>query len=443
MKLIPNTLFSRAVVVMITMILLSIIAGFILFIVYFTRPMAVTTADLFALHMNSVHQALLQLPPEERSSYIKKLQDNGMLFVIEDENAKPGRAVERFYEEIFMEHYPDRLFEKNPEVRFEFESVFYSEGKRTVWVKVNLGDRKVWLGTPMTTFKPSSNNAIIQLAVMLLLALLGSYMISRVVKRPMKQLIRAANDLGQGNSPEPIEEAGTHEFRTMSKAFNKMSKDIEALNEDRNLMLAGISHDLRTPLTRLRLALDMLENKIDTEMREGMIQDIEDMDKIVGQFLTFVRDGVDEPYAYEDVNRIIEHVANGFRLEGKEIKLKLNGIESSMFKPIAIQRLCMNLINNAWHYGRQDVEVETKMIKDAICIEFKDCGDGIPEDQIERLLQPFTRLESSRTDSKGAGLGLAIVDRIVKWHHGRLNMRSRDGGGLIVSVYLPVSLQQD
>ena len=442
MIFIPNSLFSRAMLVMVSMIILSFIAGFIIFVIYFTRPMASSSADLFALQINSVYQALQDLKPEQRQPYLEKLRAEGMLHVIHNENALPGRVAERFYEHTFMEYYPQRLFDKEAVIRFEFDDVFYAETDRIVWVKVHIGDKKIWLGSPMSKFKqPFPDNLIAQIFVVLILTLLGAYLIARVVKRPLTQLVNAADELGKGNSPEPISETGTVEFRTMSRAFNKMSEDIRALDDDRNMMLAGISHDLRTPLARVRLALDMVDSNIDKKLYAGMVQDIEDMDKIIGQFLTFVRDGIDEAFAYEDINQVIEHVAKGFQLEGKPIKLNLAGIENSMFKPIAMQRLFMNLINNAWDYGRQDVEVETFMTEGSICIEVKDCGDGIPKSEIERLKQPFTRMDASRTDTKGAGLGLAIVDRIVKWHHGEMKMRIRNGGGMIVSIHLPVALQ--
>ena len=111
-----------------------------------------------------------------------------------------------------------------------------------------------------------------------------------------------------------------------------------------------------------------------------------------------------------------------------------------MIKSIAIQRLLMNLIDNAWQYGKQDVEVSTQNQGDSILIAIKDRGDGVPEDEVEILKKPFTRMETSRSDTKGAGLGLAIVDRIVQWHHGRFDLRRRQGGGLIVEVSLPVTL---
>jgi len=171
------------------------------------------------------------------------------------------------------------------------------------------------------------------------------------------------------------------------------------------------------------------------------LKDIEDIDKIVGQFLTFVRDGIDEPFSYEDINKLVEHTTSGFKLENKHVELELGQIEKSMLKPIAMHRLLMNLINNAWLYGKQDVQVSTSMNGHNLFIDVKDRGNGIAEEEIERLKQPFTRLDTSRSNTKGAGLGLAIVDRIVQWHHGKLDLISRNGGGLLVRVTIPVTLE--
>jgi len=442
MKLYPNTLFARAMLVLISMIILSIVVGVFIYVQFITRPSAFSTAQLFSQHINSVHHALSTMEPHRRDAYIDELVKKGFLQVNRDASAQPGREAEKDYEHIFMEYYPEMLFDKQAEIRFDYDNLLYSENPRQVWVKVNLGDEKIWLATPMGEFKADwGNNLILILAEILLLTLIGAFFISRVVKKPLKQLTHAASLLGQGKAPEPLDEHGTEEFKTMARTFNKMSEDIQKLADDRNLMLAGISHDLRTPLARVRLALDMIDSKIDKSLYDGMVSDIEDIDKIVGQFLTFVRDGVDEPFTYEDVNKIVEHTASGFKLEGKHIELDLGSIEKSMVKPIAMNRLLMNLINNAWLYGKQDVEVATSMNGHSVFIEVKDRGDGIAEEDIERLKQPFSRLETSRSDTKGAGLGLAIVDRIVKWHHGKLDLFSRNGGGLHVRVTIPVMLQ--
>ena len=441
MKLLPNTLFARAMLLMTVMIIISFIAGYFIYLYFIVRPSASSTADIFALHINSVYKAVERMPARQQDAYLKELVDNGFLYVQRDVSTKPGRAADVFYEHIFLEYYPKLLFDHQAEVRFDYDNLLYSEKPRIIWVKVNINGKPIWLGSPMGQFKaPFLQNLLALLAMILILTFIGAFMITRIVKRPLQKLVAAAKQLGQGQLPEPLEEKGTEEIKMVSRAFNKMAEDVQQLAEDRNLMLAGISHDLRTPLARVRLALDMIEGKIDQERYAGMVQDVEDIDKIVGQFLTFIRDGVEEPFSYGDVNQLVEHVCGAYKHDGKNIRLALGKLPKVMIKSIAIQRLLMNLIDNAWQYGKQDVEVSTQNQGDSILIAIKDRGDGVPEDEVEILKQPFTRMETSRSDTKGAGLGLAIVDRIVQWHHGRFDLRRRQGGGLIVEVSLPVTL---
>jgi len=441
MKLIPNTLFARVMLLMIVMILISFVAGYSIYLYFVVRPAASSTADIFALHVNSVYKALETMDEEKQDSYLDELSRNGFLHVQRDVAKAPGRPAEIFYENIFIEYYSKLLFDKNAEIRFDYDDLLYSENPRIIWVKVAINNKPIWLGSPMGTFKaPTMKNMLALLTLILLLTFFGAFMITRIVKRPLNKLVYAAKQLGAGDIPDPLPETGTVEFKTVSNAFNKMARDVHQLVDDRNLMLAGISHDLRTPLARVRLALDMVEDRVGRERYAGMVQDIEDIDKIVGQFLTFVRDGVDEPFSYGDINQLVEHVCAGYKHDGKHIRLNLGKLPKIMIKAIAIQRLLMNLIDNAWNYGKQNVEVETEDHGESILIAIKDRGDGVPESEMDNLRQPFTRLESSRTDTKGAGLGLAIVDRIVQWHHGRFDMKQRNGGGLIVEVSLPVTL---
>ncbi len=441
MKLLPNTLFARVMLLMMVMIIVSFVAGYSIYLYFIIRPSASSTADIFALHINSVHKALETMAENKRDRYLDELVRSGFLHVQRDQVTKPGRAAEIFYEKIFLEYYPKLLFDKHAEVRFDYDDLLFSENPRIIWVKVTISDKPIWLGSPMGTFKaPTTQNMLALLTLILLLTFIGAFMISRIVKRPLNKLVDAAKQLGAGNIPDALPEAGATEFKTVSRAFSKMARDVQQLAEDRNLMLAGISHDLRTPLARVRLALDMVEDKLGQDRYAGMVQDIEDIDKIVGQFLTFVRDGVDEPFSYGDVNQLVKHVCSGYKHDGKHIQLNLGKLPKVMIKSIAIQRLLMNLIDNAWNYRKQDVEVSTESQGESILIAIKDRGDGVPETEVEKLKQPFTRMDTSRTDTKGAGLGLAIVDRIVQWHHGRFDMKRRHGGGLVVEVCLPVTL---
>jgi two-component system osmolarity sensor histidine kinase EnvZ len=220
-----------------------------------------------------------------------------------------------------------------------------------------------------------------------------------------------------------------------------MAQDVAQLNRDRNLLLAGVSHDLRTPLSRVRLAVEMLAKDTDPELRQSMIQDIEDMDAIVSQFLGYVREGSDEAAGQGDLNHLIREVSERFSRRGKNISLHLQTLPAVSFKPLAMQRLLSNLLDNALRHGGPEIEIYTKQVTDSIIVKVSDSGPGIPEFERQRLMQPFTRLNPAR-GQVGAGLGLAIVDKIAKLHSGKISLLTRDGGGLEVRLELPLNSDQ-
>ena len=273
-------------------------------------------------------------------------------------------------------------------------------------------------------------------ALVLLLALAGAYLVMFRVTQPLKELARAAGDLGRGRRPAPLAVTGPGEIRSVTHAFNQMSRDLDRLDEDRALILAGISHDLRTPLTRLRLAAEM---SVDSDAREGIGADIDEMDKIIGQFLDFARDPEGEQQEPTDINAVVSHVADSLQRRGARIELNLADLPPLMLRPLALLRLVSNLLNNALHHGGSaaPVEVATRREGENIVIEVMDRGPGIPANDAERLKLPFTRIDAARTGASGAGLGLAIVDRIARSHGGRFDLVAREGGGLTARVRLP------
>ena len=221
-------------------------------------------------------------------------------------------------------------------------------------------------------------------------------------------------------------------------------------------MLAGISHDLRTPLTRMRLTAEMLP---DDFFREGLIYDIEDMDAILEQFISFMKDGSDEPVSLTNLDTIFNEIMVQFAPMKFVYESECDKVVP--VRPLSIKRLIINLVNNANRYGKPpiylsatvvptfietvededtDVVSENVVNKEAqeqlvICV--RDCGDGVADDQLERIMQPFERGETART-TQGSGLGLAIVDRIARLHHGTVEAINHPEGGLQVCVRIPL-----
>jgi two-component system osmolarity sensor histidine kinase EnvZ len=246
--------------------------------------------------------------------------------------------------------------------------------------------------------------------------------------------------IGRGKTPPPVTVTGPSEIRTLSRAFEQMANDLQRTDQDRALLLAGVSHDLRTPLSRIRLGVEMLESGADQSLKEGMVQDIEDIDAVISQFLDFARVSAEHSALSEtDLNEVVDATLERYRRQGNSVGARLDrGLPRLQLEPLAVQRLLSNLVDNALRHGGTQVEIETARGNGHVRLSVLDRGPGIAPSEAERMLQPFTRLNQARSTS-GSGLGLAIVDRIARLHGGSVRLLSRAGGGLEARVELPVA----
>jgi two-component system osmolarity sensor histidine kinase EnvZ len=216
-----------------------------------------------------------------------------------------------------------------------------------------------------------------------------------------------------------------------------MLANLRQTEHDRALLLAGVSHDLRTPLARLRLGIELAN--ADPATKHGMVADIEEMDRVIGQFLDFARGG-EGTVQVDDLDALANNVVERYANNGRDVKFDPGATKPRRVRPTAIKRLIANLIDNALAYGAPPVEVRTAERNGEAVIEVADRGPGIATEDVERLKQPFTRASDSRAradGAAGAGLGLAIVERIARLHGGRFDLLARDGGGTIARVTLP------
>ncbi|MDR2239993.1 MAG: HAMP domain-containing protein [Zoogloeaceae bacterium] len=314
------------------------------------------------------------------------------------------------------------------------------DGEAGFWVSFRIDDAdEYWLMLPARRIERPDHLQWLGWGIAALaLALAGAYFIVFHVTRPLKGLAGAARDIGRGRRPPPLTETGPGEIRGVTRAFNQMSSALARLDDDRALILAGISHDLRTPLTRLRLAAEM---SADAALRESISADIAEMDQIIRQFLDFARDAEGEPPEPTDLNAVIAHAVAPLQQHGARIEVHPAPLPPLMLRPLALLRLVGNLVNNALRYGGESstVEITTRREGGNVVLDIMDRGPGIPPHEAERLKQPFTRLDTARSGAAAAGLGLAIVDRIARSHGGRLELLPREGGGLIARITLPAA----
>ena len=273
----------------------------------------------------------------------------------------------------------------------------------------------------------------------LIFCTLGAYVIFFWLRRQLQSVVGAARVLGSGETPAPLAETGPEEIRELSRGFNQMALNLDALDADRRFMLAGISHDLSTPLTRLRLAVELMAMKKHPQAA-GMIQDIDDMNAILLQFADYARSGKEEESATSDLNHLVADVCRRYAESGRTIRTDLAPIAPFAFRNLAIRRLVTNLLDNAARYTSGDIEVGTRIDNDHVEFTVADRGPGISMAP-SSLIKPFVREDAARGMQPGAGLGLTIVERIARVHGGQLVLRNREGGGLAATVTLPFSRQ--
>ncbi|EPF70337.1 ATP-binding protein [Acinetobacter rudis] len=292
-----------------------------------------------------------------------------------------------------------------------------------------------WVREPLKTYANYSSELVFGwLLGVPILSFIIILTLVRQLNRPLRRLQNAANQYSKvGTAPYLETNHGPQEIREVNQAFNRMIYTLDQTERDRMIMLAGISHDLRTPLTRIRLSAEMMPDE--DFLKAGLIYDVEDMDAILNQFISYMRDGSDEELQETNINSLLQELVIQF----KPLDLRFEPQELPIIsaRSLSLKRLIGNLINNAKRYGAEPIELSAYLHEQHIKICVADHGEGIPEDQISDLMQPFVRGNAART-VQGSGLGLAIVKRIVDIHQGELYIHNRESGGLEAIITLPL-----
>ena len=343
---------------------------------------------------------------------------------------------DKFLAEFFTDQIEEKLAKElgvdNVTVYFKFKPI------PRIWIQTPEMNGN-WVREPLKTY---TNYSVELIASWLFgVPILSSVIILTLVRqmnRPLRRLQNAANNYSKtGKAPYLDTNHGPLEIRQVNQAFNHMVYTLEQTERDRQIMLAGISHDLRTPLTRIRLTAEMLPDEF---FREGLIYDVDDMDAILNQFISYMRDGSDEELTDTNINSLLQELVVQFK--PLDIRFEAQELPVIPARSLSLKRLIANLINNAKRYGAEPIELSASHVDQYILITVADHGEGIPPDQVEELMQPFVRGNSART-IQGSGLGLAIVKRIVDIHQGQINIHNREQGGLEVVISLPIPTPED
>jgi two-component system osmolarity sensor histidine kinase EnvZ len=338
-----------------------------------------------------------------------------------------------------------QVIEDNVQARLGEETRFagYVNDIRGFWVSFRIDDDDYWLMLDRERVEQASGVQWLSWAtVTLLLSLVGAAFISRLINQPLSRLSTAARAVARGDTPAALPELGPTEIREANQSFNQMVHDLKQVESDRAVILAGISHDLRTPISRMLLEVEMAG--LSEGALKGMQSDLAQMEAIIAQFLDYARPADPERFTPHDLAASLKKIAGVYQRRSdinittdipEKLSLRCNATE--------IDRLVRNLIENAIRYGKTpgtsitDIDINAYQEGSTIQLEIADHGSGLPDDQLNHVLRPFTRLDAARSQANGAGLGLAIVDRVVQRHQGKLEIKNREGGGLAVHITLP------
>jgi signal transduction histidine kinase len=463
-RFLPQSLFGQTVLVLVAGLLVSMFAGS--WIYSTDREQAVRAVGGFAAaeRIANLSRLVRDAPADLRPRIVAGLSDRGFTVRLaprplagERDDDESGVAVtirDYLIEELALTSGPaprvaaargyappgfGQMMHRGPpdHVRERERDRFGGPGAfRSLRASVPLPDGQ-WL--TFTTSLPEaglsfSHQFMLSMALMALTIFAVSAWAVRRVTAPLATLAGAAERLGRDVNAPPLPETGSTETRQASRAFNDMQVRLRNLIENRTRLLAGISHDLRTPLTLLRLRAEGVEN---AQERERMLATIAEMDAMVGATLNFARDeSVSETRKPTDIAALAQSIADDMSDAGMDVSMESSGSVVCDARPAALKRALTNLVENAVKYGHRARIAVTQTAKE-VEINVDDDGPGIPDAELKKVFEPFYRVEASRNqETGGVGLGLAIAQSAVQAHGGDLILANRAGGGLRATIRL-------
>ena len=428
-KILPKRLFYRSLIIVVTpIILLQIIITVVFFDSLWikvnkgmTRSLVGEVQTMFDIYKdgNEKEQKLIVDIYNKNFDFLVTFEKNEIL---------PDKKKERWFSPM------DRSLRRELKTAFQtlywFDTVTYKE-LIDLRIKYKNGILKIFV--PKEKIAPSATR-IFALWITLpgFFLILIAVIFLRNQTRPIINLAKAAEKFGKGEYVKEFRPSGAKEIRRAAYEFDRMRKRISIHLNQRSDMLSGISHDLRTPLTRLKLQLAFLKQE---DLAKKMGDDIEEMEKMLNEYLEFSSQQKTEITEKIDLNRIIKDTVKKY--EGKQIDMKLEENPEINLRPNAIKRCIANLIDNALSYGKK-VEILTKKTMNNFLIFVDDDGPGIPEKEHRNVMKPFYKIDKSRSQNKsGVGLGLSIANDIIRSHGGNISLEKSPLNGLRVKISLP------
>ncbi len=435
------SLFWRTFFMLALLLLGSILAWLQTLRAFEFEPRAVQTARQIASQVNLSRAALINADAIARLSLLKTMaQEEGLRII-------PREVSDRFSTLEGDTSAQDIGSELRHRLGPETVVAKQVNGTNGLWISFEMDGDPYWFLTDLERFNPAGGKTwVIWLIVAAGLSLMGAALIARLVNRPLKALSTAASRVREGDfhTSQLDETVRTSEIREVNIGFNRMAQRLAKLDQDRALMLAGISHDLRTPLARLRLEAEL--SVADLDARAHMAADIAQLDAIIDKFLDYARPD-EVKFSAVPIKEIIDSCVYPFQDKADaRIALSLDADLQVLADDVELGRIVSNLLENARKYGKSGdtgiamIEVSAVARDKWVYIKVRDHGAGVAADQIANLTKPFYRGEAARTEANGAGLGLAIVEKTIRRMGGAFALHNSSTGGLSANIKLKRAL---
>ncbi|HGJ5882196.1 two-component system sensor histidine kinase EnvZ [Arsenophonus sp.] len=427
--------FSRSLFVIVTLLFASLVTSYLVVLNFVVMPSLQQLNKVLAYEVHTLLTEKIELqdgnailmPPSFKKKIYKEL---GINFYTESRAMAKGLRWARHYEELSQQM--AEYMGGKADVRLEI-----AKEHPFLWLNSYLAPN-VWIRLPLTEIGQNQFAVVFRYTLAIFLTIFAvTWLYIRYQSRPLFVLESYAKQMGKGVMVPAIKEEGSLEIRYVIRAFNRMSSGIKILENDRTILMAGVSHDLRTPLTRIRLATEMMNEK-DQYLAESINKDIEECNAIIGQFMDYICTGREMNMEFCDLNKVLLEAVNAESSFLSNIETQISSspiiINANV---IAIKRAVTNMLVNALRYGNGWVKVSSGVIKDHAWFQVEDDGAGIKKESIQHLFQPFVQGERARSNG-GTGLGLAIIRRIIDAHDGEIIIDKSKRGGLSIRATLPL-----
>ena len=423
-----NSLLGRNIGLLVGVILTGQLLAGLLVVALVLRPQTIRVADISARMLNVVSMVMAGRAPREQARIVREISMNGDIHLRPATDPPDARspAWPNFLERLYMRALAERLSSQD-------ELAWRTDSGRHLWLQVELGGSSWWINISPPRPAAPLTSLVIAMVVAFAVALVGGLLLQRRLDRPLRALARSVAAVQPGVPPARIDIDGPREVAVVAQALNDMADRIADHEDERALMLAAISHDLRTPLARLRLSVEMMPHD-DEELRQSAHRQIEQIDQILGQFLDYVRDGREEQPRRVSIDTLVREAAHDAGVAEHRC-IDVERELSCDLRAFAMRRALKNLLENAARYGAPPIGVRARSASGALVLDVIDHGGGFDPAMAEHLTRPFTREDAARSQP-GTGLGLAIVRRLIEGEGGYLRF-AQEGHRFVSTISIP------